>query len=250
VGDELPPGRGLGAGVSGASFSRLESSDSTVCNASGNSRPLFSERRKIPAAALGLKKNLSGTVSNSTSANDEDASPPLGHSEVSAVQHSPREVVKPELGQRREYDGEISSTVAGKKSGNVLNEDPSSVPNKVIGDSGELEEQAGSLAGESCSSTGNGDVLAGEASAEEVNRSDISKGVKTAIHGDTAGAQSRSGFGQSSSVQSNTNVSDVLVAGDVGPVLGEDASAPSVGLGLEHDSHPGSLESEVDASDA
>ncbi|HTZ63507.1 MAG TPA: hypothetical protein VMB51_05330 [Solirubrobacteraceae bacterium] len=84
------------------------------CKAGGNSRPCFSARRKIPAAALGLKKNLAGTSSSSTSGNDEDASPPLGHSEVSAVQHSPGEVVKPDVGQRREYEGEVASFVGGK----------------------------------------------------------------------------------------------------------------------------------------
>jgi hypothetical protein len=78
---------------------------------SGNSRPRFSARRKIPAAALGLKKYLGATVSSSTSAKDENAAPSLGHSEVSAVQDSPGEVVKPELGQRRENDTEIPSTV-------------------------------------------------------------------------------------------------------------------------------------------
>jgi hypothetical protein len=68
----------------------------------------------MPAAALGLKKYLAGTSSSSTSAKDEDAPAALGHSEVSAVQHSPGEVVKPELGQRRQYDGEIPASVAGK----------------------------------------------------------------------------------------------------------------------------------------
>lgn len=94
----------LGISVLPASDADSEraSCTSAVRRTSGNSRPRFSARRKIPAAALGLKKNLSGTASNSTSAKDEHTSPPLGHSEVSAVQHSPGEVVKPELGQRRE----------------------------------------------------------------------------------------------------------------------------------------------------
>jgi len=46
--------------------------------------------------------------------------------------------------------------VGGKESGYVLNEEPSSVPHKVIGDSGELEEQAGALACEAASSSGDG----------------------------------------------------------------------------------------------
>jgi hypothetical protein len=108
----------------------------------GRARPRLSARRKIPAAAFGLKKNRSGTVPCRTSGNDEDASPPLGHTEVSAVQHSPGEIVKPELGQRRENDSEIPAVVAGKKSGYVLKDDPASVPNKVIGNPCEGEEKS------------------------------------------------------------------------------------------------------------
>jgi len=46
-----------------------------------------------------------------------------------------------------------------------------------------------------------------------------------------------------------TNVSDVLVAGHSGPVLGEDASAPCVLLALEDDPMAGSLKAEVEAAD-
>lgn len=76
--------------------------------------------------------------------------------------------MKPELGQRREKDGEIASTVAGKKSGNVLNEDEPSGSNKLIGDPGELEEEAGSVAREAATTPSDGEVLAREAAAEEV----------------------------------------------------------------------------------
>jgi hypothetical protein len=135
----------------------------------GNSRPRFAARRKIPAAALGLKKNLSGTVASSTSPNDEDASPALGHSEVSAVQHSPGEVVKPDVAQRAENDREISSTGGREQAGDVLNDDPSSWAYKLICDPGELEEESGAGTVESCSSACDGEVLAGESSAEEIN---------------------------------------------------------------------------------
>lgn len=46
------------------------------------------------------------------------------------------------------------------------------------------------------------------------------------------------------------HVSNVLVAGHSGPVLGEDASAPFVLLALEDDSMAGSLEAEIEAADA
>jgi hypothetical protein len=108
----------------------------------------------IPAAAFGLKKNLGGTSASSTSGKDEDAAPPLGHSEESTVQHSPGEVVKPEVGQRREYDGEISSAVAGKESGYIFNENPSPVSENKVRDSGGLEEESGAFACESCPLSG------------------------------------------------------------------------------------------------
>lgn len=109
-----------------SSRSRDARSARAVAKGAGNSRPRFAARLMIPAAAFGLKKNLGGTSASRTSGKDEDALTSLGHSEVSAIQHSPGEVVKPELGERREYDGEISSTVAGKKSGYVLNKEPTS----------------------------------------------------------------------------------------------------------------------------
>jgi hypothetical protein len=84
---------------------------SAAANCGGNVFPRRSARRKIPAAALGLKQYLSGTSASSTSAKEVDAPPPLGHAEVSAVQDSPSEVVNPEVGQRRENEGEISAAV-------------------------------------------------------------------------------------------------------------------------------------------
>jgi hypothetical protein len=126
----------------------------------------------MPAAALGLKENLGGQSATSTSGKDEDAPPPLGHSEVSAVQHSPGEVVKPALGQRRENDGEISAVVRGKESGNVLNEDKPSGANKLVSEPHELEEESGSLACESSASAGDREILAGETGSEETNMRD------------------------------------------------------------------------------
>jgi hypothetical protein len=77
--------------------------------------------------------------------------------------------VKPEVGQRRENDPEVSSPIRGKESGNILNENPSSIPENKVRDSGGLEEQSGAFACESCPFSGDGEVLAGEPSADEVN---------------------------------------------------------------------------------
>jgi hypothetical protein len=177
----------------------------------------------MPAAAVGLKKNLSCARSTRTSAKNVDTPPSLGDSEVAAVQHSPGEVVKPELGQRRENDGEISATVAGKKSGYVLDEDPSSVENKFIGDSGELVEEAAALSGESGSGSGDAEVLARKASAKER---------------DTREACSAS------------DLSDIVGAGDGGPMLVEDPSPPLVNLALEDDVGSGPFKAEIESADA
>lgn len=137
--------------------------------ACGNSLPRFSARRRIPAAALGLKKNLSGTVSRSTSGNDEDTAPTLGDSEVTAVQHSPGEVVKPDVAQRPQNDCEISATGGTEQAGDILKEEPSSRSNKLVGNAGELEEQDGSVVGESSSLASDAESLTGRASTEEIN---------------------------------------------------------------------------------
>jgi hypothetical protein len=101
----------VGGGVDALSVSPAEraSDSSAVRNASGNSRPRFCARRRIPAAALGLKKYLAGTSASSTSGNDEEAPPPLGHSEEPAVQNSVGQVPKPEVGQAPEDGSEIPS---------------------------------------------------------------------------------------------------------------------------------------------
>jgi hypothetical protein len=77
--------------------------------------------------------------------------------------------VKPDVAQRPENDCEISSTGGREQAGDVLNEQPSSRSNKLIGDTGELEEQARPLPGETSASTGNAEILAGEAATENIN---------------------------------------------------------------------------------
>jgi hypothetical protein len=141
---------------------------SAVANGLGNVFPRRVARRKIPAAALGLKQYLGGTLASSTSAKEVDAPPPLGHAEVSAVQHSPGEIVNPEVGQRRENEGEIAAAVRGKQSGYVLKEHPAPSGEKSGSDAGELEEEPAPLARQPGAPAGDGDVLAGEAADEQI----------------------------------------------------------------------------------
>jgi hypothetical protein len=159
----------------------------------------------------------------------------LGDSEESAVQHSVGDVVKPEVGQRRENDSEISATVRGKESGYVLDEDESSRPNKFIGDSHELVEQAAALSFEPGALAGDGEVLAGESSAEEI---DVG------------------GWGVNPELSPNmlavccSDVSDIGVENGLRPVGCKDLPPPCVLLGLEQDLEPGALEAEVEAADS
>jgi hypothetical protein len=203
----------------------------------------------------------------------------LGDSEVSAVQHSPGEVVKPDVGQRREYDGEIASAVGGKKSGNVLNEDIPSGPNKVVGCSDELEEEPAALALEPGPLAGDGEVLAGEAAEGEVDSSVGGGSNRRSIGSSSAGrytasvlffTSARAVPGLSSihwrdfplhvsspwppACQSNVkgfsgDFPDVPEAGDPGEPLGEDPSAVLVLLGLGDDPDSGLVRAEVEPAD-
>lgn len=81
--------------------------------------PIRSARRRIPRAALGLKKYLSGASGVLMYSDNIDATSRLGDSEVLTVKHSPRHTI-PEFVQRLEYDGEVSSSVASEKTVDVL----------------------------------------------------------------------------------------------------------------------------------
>jgi hypothetical protein len=126
----------------------------------------------MPLAARADSEYLSGTfcggsrISVSAGSDDEHAASSLRHSEVTAVENPPGHAV-PEVGQRSKHCSEVPTAVRREETGNVLDEKPSG--SKSVCESGELEEQAGSLPGEPCSLAGDGDVLAGEPSAEEIN---------------------------------------------------------------------------------
>jgi hypothetical protein len=140
----------------------------TASKRSGNLLPRFSARRRIPAAALGLKKYLGATCSSRTSGKDEDTPPPLGYSEEPGVKNTPGEVMKPEVGQTPEDGSEVPSGMRTEQTWDVLNKNESSGPNKLACDSGELEEEGGAGTFESGAPAGDGEVLTGESAAEEI----------------------------------------------------------------------------------
>jgi hypothetical protein len=90
--------------------SALESRDSASARCPGRSRPRFSARRRIPAAALGLKKYFDRCDPVSKTSGKEDAAAALGDSEVLSVQNSPRHAI-PELIQVCDDPSEVSSVV-------------------------------------------------------------------------------------------------------------------------------------------
>lgn len=153
--------------------------------------------------------------------------------------------MKPDVAQRAEKDREISSTGGREQAGDVLNDDPSARSNKLIGDPCELKEESRPLAGESRSLACDGEVLTREPATEKVK---AGGGALTPVATLSPSITPSRGVPNCSSPHPHTSY--VVVAGDIGPVLGEDSPAPLVPLALEHDAHSGSLESEIEAANA
>src|SRR5579875_3532304 len=66
---------------------------------SGNVRSLRSARRRMPAAARGVRKYLGGTGDVSKMSDNEDATASLGHSEELSIQTTPFRLAIPAEGQ-------------------------------------------------------------------------------------------------------------------------------------------------------
>ena len=90
----------------------------------GRFRFILSTLLKIPVAAFGLKKYLSGTSWVSMHGNNVDTTALLGDSEVLTVKHTPRHTI-PEFVQRLEYDGKVSSSVTREKPVHVFEDNGS-----------------------------------------------------------------------------------------------------------------------------
>jgi hypothetical protein len=105
----------------------------------GRFRPIRSVLLRIPIAAFGLKKYLSGTSRVLMHGNNVDTTALLGDSKVFAVKHTPRHAI-PEFVQRLEYDGEVASSVAREKAMDVFEDNRSwqalsNEPDKVVKES-------------------------------------------------------------------------------------------------------------------
>jgi hypothetical protein len=78
----------------------------------------------MPAAALADSQYLRGTLRVSKTADKEDAPPPLGNSEETAIDDSPCDTV-PEVIQVHEDPQEIEASIDAKESKNILTGEPS-----------------------------------------------------------------------------------------------------------------------------
>lgn len=257
--DEVTARGGLSVDAPAATLGGLESAHaatarSAVISAGGNSRPRFSARRRMPAAARADSEYRAGAFGSSTSAravsDDEHTPSALGHSEESAVENPPGHAV-PDVGQRSKQLAEVPTAVRGEQSGYVLDEKP--LGSNRLSDPGELEEEAGSLTGESCPSSCDGEVLTREAAAEEIDRRIFAPPVPPTDARDTFGRSTCSMHAPVSRVRkchASTDCCNVIPDRDSGESLGEDGAAILVSL-AEADVPPsGASESEVHAPDA
>lgn len=208
----------------------------------------------MPAAARADSEYRAGALGSSTSArvvtDDEHAPSALGHSEEAAVENPPSHAV-PDVGQRSKQLAEVPTAVRGEQSGYVLDEKP--LGSNRLSDPGELEEQAGSLTGETCPSSGDGEVLAGEAAAEEI---DTTTGRPFGGVIAVTASEIVSGFHVSTHSpgpvidRAGLNSANVIPLGDAGEPLGEDGAAVLVSLAEADVTPSGAGESEVHASDS
>lgn len=159
---------------------RDASAVSAEANGSGRARLRFSARRRIPRAALGLKKNLRGTL-RSRMADKEDTTPSLCHSGPSSVQHSVGDAI-PQFPQRPD-DGAHDPAVGGdaptgalglahgrQEAKDVLADDPCGA--ELGHDPVHLPPQPATCSTHALATPGEGEVLTGEPSGHNVNSPD------------------------------------------------------------------------------
>jgi hypothetical protein len=144
----------------------IASASNACCKREGNVRPPFSALRRIPDAALGLKKNLGGTWLSKTS-DKEHATAALGDSEKSRVEHTPLNPIPAVDHENAEDFCKVSSTVRTEKSGNILENKPRG--SQLLQDSRKLVKEPSTFSSEPGAFSGDADILAGDAGADDVH---------------------------------------------------------------------------------
>jgi hypothetical protein len=173
---------GLALGDAPAVGSLVSCSDSIVnacSSAIGSALPRADARRRMPLAARADSENLGGAlgckmsvsvVGIAAQAKDEDASSPLGHSEVASVEHPVRHAI-PEFDQATEERRHVSPAMTGEEARYVLEEDGGRSVSFHKVEEGVGEAASGvepfPVAAHAASLAGDGEVLAGEAAGPE-----------------------------------------------------------------------------------
>ena len=176
-------------------------------------------------------------ISCSDGSEDEHSPSALRHSEVTAVESPPSHAI-PEVGQRAKHLSEVPTAVRGEEAGYVLKEYPSR--SKRLSDSGKLVEETGLVSVEASASSGDGEIGAGESSAEKINGTPPET-LPLPFFSVPAGPKF---------VPWHAHISDIGVDGDSGESALENSSAEGALLSEEEMSKPSSGESEVEASDS
>jgi hypothetical protein len=141
----------------------LESADNRD---GGIARPRFAARRRIPAHAFGLKKNLGGTGRVSKTSDNEHTTASLGHSEVLSVKHAVGEPI-PELAQRPEDGAHVPSVSRRQEARDVFDDNPPR--SEFVSESHEFVKESATLARETGAAPGDAEVLTRETSRKNVN---------------------------------------------------------------------------------
>lgn len=208
-------------------------------NSAGSALPRARARLKIPLAAR-AESAYRGSAVASKMADNEHSTAPLGDSEESSVQYPPREAV-PEVGQRAENDGKVSSVGSGEKPRDVFEQEPSGPNREVCDPVAPVEEQAGPGAADAGSLPGDGPVLAGDSSADEITYDRLDPPLAAR----RLAKLSVSGIAPPS--RPLRFITHVVGDRDSGPVPGEDSPPPRVGLALADHPQSSPFQSEIEA---
>jgi hypothetical protein len=91
----------------------------------GSSLPRFSALRRIPAHAFGESQYFCGALSSKI-CDKKHSSASLSHSCEATVQHSPRNVTRPDVDHRLDDSSKVSASVAAEGAWHVF-------PNGIVG---------------------------------------------------------------------------------------------------------------------
>jgi hypothetical protein len=143
---------------------------SACAKGSGNVFPRFAARRRMPEQAFALKQYGRRWSPVSKIADNEDATPSLGNSEVLSVKNAVGEPI-PEFAQRPEEDSKRSSSVCRQDARNVFPKKPAGT--QPFKKAYKLNGKSPAIASKPRTKSGNAEVLAGRSPDKKVNCSKV-----------------------------------------------------------------------------